>query len=245
MAAKIDSLHTWQSCEVCREIASTAFPESWKVYGPMGQLFERNVLSLLRCLVSAVMKGVWIMVSTNVWFTHCRFWNMCNISSVIDRLCPLCEWNIVLFCILAGMQLFTGFALTGHYTSRVSMHFQTTNFLSTTTPFACNFTRSTSTSWQSTGWRWWPVVPLYPDGIVITAFPNNHWFQCILHSAHLEMNAHGYKLIEVSAAGKNYRERSTDIIYDNVHIKNTTRRWLIVRQRYIQCIRIGVTTVLH
>ena len=86
---------------------------------------------------------------------------------------------------------------TVHLTDLVSNRFQPTIFWSVVTTFVCTSSSTTfvKASWQPDEWPWWPVVPLFSEGIMSKASPDYIWFQCLRHGAGLQIYVNGNKLI--------------------------------------------------
>ena len=83
-----------------------------------------------------------------------------------------------------------------HFTDLVSNRCMPTIFQSIVTTFVCTSTTFANAKWQSAGWSWWPVVPLFSEGIVSTVSPNYISFQSLTHGAGLQINADGNKSIQ-------------------------------------------------
>ena len=100
------------------------------------------------------------------------------------------------FCILTIAPLLTveNVAPTVQFTDLVST--LTANYILIHSDHSV-FTSTTfvNASWQSTGWPWWSVVPLFCRSYCESR-PNYIWFQWFRHGADLQINANGNKLIQ-------------------------------------------------
>ena len=136
------------------------------------------------------MKRLQIMVSIDGSVKHCSFWNICSICRVLSaravgpawtrnsrtdspsnrfyaslatRMFPLPWIKTVFFLHSDNRTTADGWkcCTTVHFTDLVSNRFWPTVFWSLVTTFVCTSTTFVNASWQSAGWSWWHVVPLF------------------------------------------------------------------------------------
>ena len=131
------------------------------------------------------------MVSIDVSVKHCSFWNICNICHVLSaravgrawtensrtdspsnrfhaslatRMFPL-PWIKTVFFFLNSDNRTTADSqkccTTIQFTWSSVKSFLANSFKSLVTTFVCTSTTFVNSSWQSAGWPWWHVVPLF------------------------------------------------------------------------------------
>ena len=136
------------------------------------------------------MKRLQIMISIDVSVKHCSFWNIYNICRVLSaravgrawtgnsrtdspsnrfyaslatRMFPL-PWIKTVFFLHSDNRTTADSqkcCTTVQVTDLVSNRFYPTVFKSLVTTFVCTSTTFVNSSWQSAGWTWWHVVPLF------------------------------------------------------------------------------------
>ena len=70
-----------------------------------------------------------------------------------------------------------------------SYPFQPTIFLFIETTFVGTSTTFVNATWQSAGWTWWPVLPLFSRRYCECSISTSFWFQCFRHGADLQIDA--------------------------------------------------------